>query len=277
MTMRLRSSVAVLAVTLVSIGGCGRADDATKANAPTPVAEGATAEAPAPSPSAAQAVEIKSTKDGLEFDYQWPAAAAAIPELDTWLRGNAETLRAKATKEASEDKASAAKAGYPFHDHSYTEHFKTVADTPRALVLQSDGYTFTGGAHGMPFNTVIIWDKAAKQRVATGALVDVPAFKRLANDRFCKELDRQREEKRGEPVKPGGSDGISEFDSCVDMAKQALLPISQGGKTLDTFRVVIAPYEAGPYAEGTYTIDLPFDGKTIAVVKPAWKDAFAAR
>lgn len=257
------------------LAGCKARESAPEpTNTTTPSVQPSPAASPSPQ---AQPVEIKSEKDGLEFTYKWPGQAASIPELDRWLRGNAESLRAKAGKDAASDKASAAKDGYPFRGHSYEETFTAVADTPRVLVLQSEGYVYTGGAHGMPIATVVIWDKAAKQRLATSALVDLAAFKRLANDRFCKELDNQREQRRGAPVKHDDPNEISSFTSCVDMAKQTLLPVSKGGGALDTLRAVIGPYEAGPYAEGSYTIDLPFDAKLLATVKPAWKDAFAAR
>lgn len=257
------------------LAGCGRTQEGAAANA---VAGNVADVAATPGRAApAQPVEIKSDKDGLEFAYAWPSPAAAIPELDAWLRGNAEAQRVKAAKEAVDDQAQARKAGYPFHDHNYVEKYAVAADTPRVLVLQSDGYVFTGGAHGMPFNTVIIWDKTAKKRLPTSALVDIAAFKRLADDRFCKELDRQRAEKRGAPVKPGDPDQIDSFTTCVDLAKQTLLPISQKGRALDALRIVVGPYEAGPYAEGRYTIELPFDAKTAAAVQPAWKDAFEAR
>jgi hypothetical protein len=269
-----RLSIALLAASLLA--GCGKKEQASPAGPANTVTPAVATPAATPSPAApARPAEIKSHKDGLEFTYAWPAAAAGIPELDRWLRGNAESLRGKTAKAAADDQASAKKEGYPFHDHSYEEKFAVVADIPRLLVLQSDGYVYTGGAHGYPINTVIIWDKAARKRLATGALVDIAAFKRLANDRFCQELDRQREEKRGEPVKRGDPNQIGGFTTCVDMAKQVLLPVSKGGKALDTFRIVIGPYEAGPYAEGTYAIELPFDAKTIAAVKPDWKDAFA--
>lgn len=257
-------------------GACGKGEDA--ASPPDRAAAGQPSAAPtaaaAPATPRAAPVEIKSDRAGLEFEYGWPAAAAAIPPLDQWLRANAESLRAKAEKNATEDKATAAKDGYPFHGHSYQEAFAVAADTPRALVLQSEGYVFTGGAHGMPIHTVIIWDKAAQKRLPTSALIDVAAFKRLANDRFCAALDGEREKRRGAPVEPAGPDGISSFTECVDLAKQTLLPISTGGTGLDTLRVVIGPYEAGPYAEGTYVIELPFDARLMAAVKPGWKDAF---
>lgn len=257
-------------------GGCGKGEDVAsppdQAAAGQPVAAPSAAAAPA---TPAAPVEIESETGGLEFEYGWPAAAAAIPALDEWLRANAETLRTKAQKDAAEDKAMAAKSGYPFHGHSYEETFSAAANTPQALVLQSEGYVFTGGAHGMPIHTVIIWDKAGRKRLATSALIDIAAAKRLANDRFCDALDREREKRRGAPVRPADPDGISSFTDCVDMAKQTLLPISKGGKALDTLRVVIEPYEAGPYAEGTYVIELPFDARLMEAVKPGWKDAFA--
>ena len=260
--------VGLLAGCGVKDGGSPKPGNTVAANVAQPIA------APrAPPPVPAQPVEIKSTKGGLDFVYAWPGAAAGIAELDRWLRDNAETVRARAAKGAASDQATAKKDGYPFRNHSYEEKYAIVADTPRVLVLQSDGYIYTGGAHGYPINTVIIWDKAAKKRLATSALVDIAAFKRLANDRFCKELDRQRVEKRGEPVQRG--EGM--FSDCVDIAKQTVLPVSKVGKALDALRVVIGPYEAGPYAEGAYTIELRFDAKTMAAVKPGWKDAFAVR
>ena len=47
------------------------------------------------------------------------------------------------------------------------------------------------------------------------------------------------------------------------------------GQALDAIRILIAPYNAGPYAEGSYVIDLPIDTATLATVKPAWKGAFS--
>jgi hypothetical protein len=221
--------------------------------------------------------ELASKTDAFEFGYNWPAAANAIPELDAWLRDNGEKLRKAGQAEAASDAASAKKDGYPFNSQSYDEDYAVVADTPRMLVLLSEGYVYTGGAHGMPINTAIIWDKVAKKRLATSTLIAIPRFAALAKSRFCTELDRQRAEKRGEPVSHDDPNGLVDFVSCVDMTKQLILPVSVGGKALDTIRVVIGPYEAGPYAEGSYVIDLAMDKALLGAVKDGYREAFGAR
>jgi hypothetical protein len=142
------------------------------------------------------------------------------------------------------------------------------------LVLLSEGYVFTGGAHGMPINTAILWDRATGRRLATATLVSIPRIAELTRKRFCAALDAQRAQKRGGPVRHDDPNQINGFVDCVDMTKQLLLPVATGGAALDTLRVVIGPYEAGPYVEGSYVIDLPFDTAMLATVKPPYRDAF---
>ncbi len=264
----------------ITLAGCsggtpdkGQSGNMAQANA-TPASGNvavASSTPPAPGPQA-----ISSKADGLEFSYKWPAAASAIPALNDWLRGNGEKLRAENQSAAGDAQAEAKKDGFPFNGYSYEEDYATVADTPRMLVLLSSGYIFTGGAHGMPVSTAILWDKTTQKRLATGAMIDLPRFAALTKKRFCEALDKQRAEKRGEPVRHDDPNELDEFDQCIDMTKQLVLPISRGGKALDTVHVLIGPYEAGPYAEGSYEIDLPLDGALLATVKPAYRDAFAA-
>jgi hypothetical protein len=225
----------------------------------------------------ADAVSIASKDGGLHFDYGWPTEAASIPALDSWLRGHADSARKKASAMAANDQKSAKESDYPFREHSFVQHWSVAANTAPLLVLKAEGYTFTGGAHGMPFVSTILWDKAKQQRLATTALLDLPALAKTLKPRFCKALNDQREEKRGEPVPATDKGEGSYFNECVDMAKQEIVPISAGGNTLDTVQIIILPYEAGPYAEGTYTIDLPLDDAALAAVKPAWQGAFGKR
>ncbi|MBO9576960.1 MAG: DUF4163 domain-containing protein [Sphingobium sp.] len=233
--------------------------------------------APAAAPVAAKPVKVESKDEYLDFSYGWPGEATVIPALDQWLRGNMESHRARMTTMARADAKAAKTNGYPFRPYSYDETWSVTANTPTLLVLHAQGGEYTGGAHGNPFVATLIWDKAKGERLATAALLDVPALARVAKARFCKELDRQRAEKRGEPVDPNAAGPIPEFNQCVPLEKQDIVPLSRNGRTIDQLRIVILPYEAGPYAEGSYTIDLPMDAAMSSVVKPAWKGAFGAQ
>lgn len=230
---------------------------------------------PAP-PMPGKGATVSAKADMAEFDYSWPQEAADIPALDGWLRGNAEGLRKRTFEGARREAAAAKRNGYMLNGWSYEEHWRTVANLPALLVLQSEGYVYTNGAHGMPIVTTLFWDRARRTRLATNALFDLPALKRAINARFCKALDAQRESKRGEPVNPRDADQIPEFVQCIDPMLQTVLPVSKQGKALDTVRVVVMPYEAGPYSEGIYQIDLPVDAAVLGAVKPAYRGAFAA-
>ncbi|MBB5987263.1 DUF4163 domain-containing protein [Sphingobium lignivorans] len=251
-----------------SDGAGNLADNAMNGAAPANAANAAT---PAP-----DGETIAFEKDQVEFRYSWPGAAAAIAPLAASLRAEGEKLRKETEEAGRKEQASAKEGGYPYRGYSLTQDWQLAADVPALLVLQSEGYTFTGGAHGMPFVNTLMWDKAGGRRLALDALFDSAALVNAIRARFCGALDAEREKRRGAPVDPNASDGIPEFSRCVDPAKQVILPVSAGGRTLDTIRVVILPYEAGPYAEGIYQLDLPVDDAVRAAVKPAWRSAFGA-
>jgi len=233
-------------------------------------------EAPASPPKGdGKGVSMDRRDEALEFSYGWPAEAAAIAPLDAWLRSHAEDQYRKAMTEAKQGQDSAKKDSYPFRRYSFEQKWEKVADLPGVLVMESNGYSYTGGAHGMPFVTSLIWDREAGKRHGTGDVLDKVKLTSASRAAFCKELDRQRVEKRGQPVDPDAKDGIAEFNQCPAMGEQEILPISRKGKALDAIRVVIGPYVAGPYAEGSYEIDLPLTDAMLAAVKQPYRGWFS--
>ncbi len=222
-----------------------------------------------------KAASIERKDEVLEFRYKWPGEAAGVAPLDAWLRSHADGQYRKAHKDAEEARVAAKKEGYPFRRYSYDQMWDVTANLPAVLVLESNGYEFTGGAHGMPFTASLIWDRAAGKRLATGDILDKNRLTLTARDSFCAELNRQREEKRGAPVDPAAKDGIAEFNQCPVLAEHEIIPLSRKGKALDIVRVVIGPYAAGPYAEGSYEIDLPVTPEILAAVKPAYRGWFS--
>ena len=207
----------------------------------------------------------------LEFAYAYPAQGAAIPFLVEKFRKQASSSKADALKMAKEDSGSAKQSGYPFRPHSLETRWSVEADTPRFLTLQAQTYVYTGGAHGMTGYDVVLWDKRRRRETSVKALMTSPAaFAAAIREPFCKELDRQRAEKRGAPVVRGDD----EFTRCIDPMTEVLVPASRDGKLIDAMTVVVGPYSAGPYAEGSYDVSVPVDAAMWKTIKTEYKGAF---
>ncbi|MFB0873679.1 MULTISPECIES: DUF4163 domain-containing protein [unclassified Sphingobium] len=226
---------------------------------------------PPPAPPAKPFATSEKT-EFLEYGYAYPAQAAAIPFLVAKFDKAMAASKADALKMAKEDSASAKQSGYPFRAHSLDTKWTVAADTPRFLALRSETYVYTGGAHGMTAYDVILWDKARKRETSVKALMTSPqAFATAIQDRFCATLDQQRAEKRGAPVVRGDDD----FTQCIDPMEQVLVPTSRDGKAVDAMTVVVGPYSAGPYAEGTYEVPVPVDAAMRKAIKTEYQDGFA--
>lgn len=227
--------------------------------------------APPPAPPS-RAFSVKDDTALLEFSYAYPAQAAAIPALVDKF-GKAMTAgKADALKMAKNDSASAKASGFPFHAHNLGTTWSVSADTPRFLALQSETYVFTGGAHGMTGYDSLLWDKARDRETSVKAVMTSPqAFGAAIQDRFCAELDRQRAEKRGAPVVRGDD----EFTQCIDPMEQVLTLTSKDGKLIEGVTVIVGPYSAGPYAEGSYDVALPVDAAMRKAIKTEYQDGFA--
>ncbi|MFZ2995120.1 DUF4163 domain-containing protein [Sphingobium sp.] len=210
--------------------------------------------------------------DGLlEFAYAYPAQAAAIPKLVAKFEKDMEMTRADALKMAKDDRDSAKTSGFPYHTHSLETEWTVAGDTPRFLSLQAQTYVFTGGAHGMTAYEALLWDKARLQETSVKTIMtSEAAFAEAIRARFCKALDKERAEKRGAPVVRGND----EFTQCIDPMKEVVALTSKDGKAIDGVTVIVGPYSAGPYAEGSYEIALPVDAAMLSAIKTDYRDAF---
>ena len=267
--MRLAGGSCAAALVLAA---CSQHHDAPAGNAADNAAARRFAERMAGTPPPAQPFKAEDKNDFLTFSFAYPASAAAIPTLVEKFQRQMESAKADALKMAKEDSVLAKSSGYPFRPHDLSIVWTVAADTPRFLSLRSENYAFTGGAHGMTGYDVLLWDKARQRETAVRALMTSPqAFKAAITTPFCAELDRQRAEKRGEPVVRSGED---DFSACIDPMEQTLVPTSRDGKLIDSITVVVGPYSAGPYAEGTYEVAVPVNAALRKTIKTEYQDAF---
>jgi hypothetical protein len=227
-----------------------------------------------PTAPSAEPFQQSEKTDLLEFLYTWPAQAGAVPDIVAKFRRDMEAGKADALKMAADDRKSAQQSGYPFHAHSLETRWTVAADTPRFLSLQSSRYTYTGGAHGMTGYDALLWDKARKRETSMRAVMTSPsAFAAAISDPFCAGLDQARAKKRGGPIMRGDDP----FTECVDPMRETLVPVSKDGELIEAIKVVIGPYSAGPYSEGTYEVHLPVDAAMRKVIKTEYQDAFVAK
>lgn len=166
---------------------------------------------------------------------------------------------------AARDAASARKAGFPFRAYETINDWSLAADTPRLLALAGETYSYTGGAHGNTGFAARIWDKTAKRSVGIEALFsDWPRARKLLEPVFCKALAQEQARRRG------GTDASS-FGECPKLSEQPVLPFAGLGRQAGQFRVLMGPYVAGPYAEGSYLITAPWPDGVRPLVKPAFR------
>ncbi|WP_408589766.1 PdaC/SigV domain-containing protein [Novosphingobium sp.] len=229
---------------------------------------------PAPPAPAAAARKVSVSNDLYQFDYAYPAAAAAIPALKARLDADLDKQQADLATQARDAQKDAKANDFPFHAWSRSADWQVVTELPGWLSLSTIRGEFTGGAHPNYAFDTLLWDKAAgKARTATDLFTSQRALGDAVRKDFCAELDRQRLKKRG-PDSQGS--GIDEFNACIDPLEQTIILGSKGHKGFDRIGFLIAPYNAGPYAEGDYQVTLPVSPALLATVKPEYRAAFAA-
>ena len=203
------------------------------------------------------------------FTFTYPAQAARIPSLRASLEADRTRARASIARQAAAGRAEAQRSGFPFRRYESTTTWKVVTDTPRLLSLSGAVYTFTGGAHGSPGSTALVWDKAAGRRLAPKTLFTSPAALEAATrDAWCARLAAERRRRVG--VQTTGP-----FTDCPRLAELTLLLGSARGGRIDRIGLLADPYVAGSYAEGTYEVTLPVTPAILRAVKPAYRTAFA--
>lgn len=269
--------IAPTLIAVVCLAACSRQSPEAP-SAPTTAAPAASANAAAAAAVPAAKGEprnVEVTNDLIDFAYSYPAEAGAIPSLKAMLDADLDKQKQALITGAKERKAEAAKEGFDFHPFGTWIGWKVVTDLPGWLSLSADVGNDQGGAHPNHGFDALVWDRQANQRrAATDLFTSKAALSRAIRRTFCAELNKQRADRRGGPVKSGSSD---EFDKCIDPVDSTVILGSSNRRTFDRIGVLVAPYEAGPYVEGDYEVTLPVTPAVLAVVKPEYRESFSAR
>ena len=253
------------------LSACGDEPDGQPPNrAPEGRDAGPKSESPTPS---AKPFSVETKNDLIEYDFSYPAEAAAIPELVKRFAGEMDKEKSELVANAEEDKAMREKLGTDFNPFSASTAYETSGQSDRLLSLRFDSGGYTGGAHGYASTGALLWDRQAKREIKFADLfAEASNRDRLLTQRWCDSLNKAREEKRGEPAGGGGM-----FDDCPTLDDVSIIPIdgNKDGK-FEKLLVVASPYVAGPWVEGDYEVELAVSSDLVAALKNEFKPSFKA-
>lgn len=199
----------------------------------------------------------------LDFDYAWPAEAEAVPALRAELRRRMESAHAEALGSARETRGASRDAHVPFHTELLDQAWSLEAANGRFLSLTADVHSDNGGAHPNRDFEALIWDRARGRPTSVRALLGPAALARMSA-RYCAALAAQVAARGAEPPTP-----------CPPLAER---PLSFADRDhdgrFDALHVLVAPYVAASYADGSFVVDVAFERGDLDAVAAADRAAF---
>jgi hypothetical protein len=184
----------------------------------------------------------------LDFRFGWPAEADGIPGLRTELRRRMNTSRAEALAGARLSRDSAREAHVPFYREQYDTVWSVEAGNTRFLSLTADNRTDQNGAHPNRDFDALIWDRSRGRATSAAALLGRAALGAM-NARYCSALNAMIAARGGEPA-----------GRCPPLAERALsFSDRDHDGRFDTLHVLVAPYVAASYADGSFVVDVVFN------------------
>ena len=210
------------------------------------------------------------------FAYSYGPEVAAIPAFADLIRKQEETALDKQKAQWNEAVEEFAELGcVTCVARLYTNTWEVAAQTDRFLILVSEKWTYTGGAHGNSFFPALGWDREAGT-AGDGAsfrpidmFVSETALENTAFGEYCAALLEQKQERlKIDTAK------MNPFEGCPSVGELVVTPLSSDGVHFDRIQLLAAPYIAGSFAEGPYAFDIPLSAAILAAVKPEFADHF---
>jgi hypothetical protein len=256
----------LLVPVLVLLVACGEAPAALQAN------EDARSNTSAAKPAAvAESFAFEEETELYGLKYSWSAEAAAIPKLAERFIRDMKQAKARLVADTKEDRDERVRQGFEFLPYETQMSYDTAGQSDRLLSLERAAYSFTGGAHGSSGSGAILWDKKLAREVSISDLLQPgTSWAGAIRQPFCTLLDREREERRGEPVQP--DDLFGDCPKYEDVT--VLLSDEDKNGRFDQVKVIADQYVAGPYAEGPYEIELPITAAMVERLKPDYRASF---
>lgn len=257
--MRSVSKFPLLFLLALALGACKR-----EADTPAAPAQAAPEPAVTPATDAAAAPQLKDvieTSDTYIVGISYPPTLNKYPGLAQAVAAYSDAARAELMQ---------AVAGFgndkPSAPYELSLSFEQVAETPELVAVAADGSRYTGGAHGEPLVARFVWLPLQNKLLTADELVPkvegwavIGAYIREqlhTSVSVRADADELPPEERLQFVRSADRmiDEGTELD--VDNFSQFQPILGTDGK-ITALRFVFPPYQVGPYADGTQTVDVP--------------------
>lgn len=272
----MKRSTLPLLLFALSLAACNRGTEPAAPSATAP----ASAEAPAVAP-VAQPVELKDVVESNEryvIGISYPPAAKKYPGLSAHLKQYADAARGElieAVDGLGNDKPSA--------PYDLTLSFTELVDSPQLVAVAADGSSYTGGAHGSPLIARFVWLPQQNKLLTAKELIPQATGWKPISDYVREQLHTQLSERvdsdelapaeRAELIRDAGKMIDDGSEAEADNFSQFEPVVGSDGK-LTALRFVFPPYQVGPYADGTQTVDVPAS-VLLPYIAPAYRGYFA--
>lgn len=263
----------VLLLALLALAACRR-------EAPAP---GAAPAAPATSARPAGAAVPQGLQDVVEttpryvIGISYPRSATKYPGLAAALQAYAQASRRElmqAVEGLGNDR--------PPAPYELSLSFTELLDSPALVAVAADGYNYTGGAHGAPLIARFVWLPRENRLLASRDLVPDPkgweAISEFVREQLHTALSQRIDAddvpagERAEMLKSAGG-MIDDGTRPTPDSFAQFEPLLGADGRVRALRFVFPPYQVGPYADGTQTVDVPAE-VLLPHVAPRYRSLF---
>ncbi len=201
------------------------------------------------------------------FSYVWPKAIETTPALVAWMKKD----RAAQYKDYAPLFNEEPEAGPPLDSYESQTNWAVQTTLPGLLILTGQRWSYTGGAHGYGYTDSLIWDvKGVRPLPFAGLFINPKAAEALLTPLYCRALDKERMVKRGEATP---KDDI--FGDCPKLFESAKIwPDKPVYGKFSRIVMSLGAYTAGPYAEGSYDLEIVIPKGLKPLVKPQFQALF---
>lgn len=266
--------IRLLGLSLVGLGllACNRETPAPVATSPSAPATTAAAKPPV------LLADVVETTPDYVIGISYPRSAAKYPLLAAELKRYADTSRAemlqavKGREVASEDAA----------PYDLSLSFTEVLDSPTFFAVAADGSSYTGGAHGAPLIARFVWLPQRNRMLTARELVPDPKSWDVIATNVREQLHTALSQRVDADALPPAerADVVKNASRMIDDGTEPKAdnfamfePVVAPSGKLRALRFVFAPYQVGPYSDGTQTVEVPA-AVLLPHVAPAFRDLF---